>query len=212
VLLAEGRGVAQDDRAAFPLLERGCSDSVPEACRYVAIFHEEGRAGLPRSEVTARYFRTKACENGDMPSCTELAKGFESLCGNGEQTELACMTGQSRLLSLCSRAASGGQPTLAYRFGTRATVDLTFSGDFRLTEDSWTNGERRSLAFTNGPAHYALTETQDNSQDPPSKRVEITVGLDGETTRIPCRYPIIGSLDSDAIRKASIIFVEVTAE
>jgi TPR repeat protein len=203
VLLSEGRGVPRDDLTAFPLLERGCSDSASESCRYVAIFHEEGRAGLPRSEVTARFFRTKACEYGDEPSCSLLAKGFESLCGSGEQTVLACMTGQTLLVSLCSKDTPSGATTLVYRFGTSTTVDLAYSGDFRLTEDNWTNGDSHTLDFANGSARYAMVETMDNSQDPPSKRVEIAVENDGQTTRIPCRYPIIGSLDSDAIRKGA---------
>jgi hypothetical protein len=202
VLLAEGRGAPRDDLAAFPLLERGCSDSGPEACRYVAIFHEEGRAKLPRSEATAKYFRIKACENGDEPSCAVLAKGFESLCKKNENTALFCMTGEKQMVSLCMSKTKGNAGKLAYRFGTRYKIDLTFTGDFHLISDNWTNGESHKLIFAHGPAKYSLVETLDNSQDPPRKRVEIEVESDDKTTHIACRYPIVGTLNSDGIRKA----------
>lgn len=203
VLLSEGRGVVRNDLEALPLLERGCSDAASDSCRSLASFHEDGRAGLPRSEVTARYFRTKACEYGDEPSCTFLSRGFESLCGSGEQTVLACMTGEIRLVSLCSKSAPDGSSILSYRFGTRKTVDLDFSGDFYLKSDSWSSGERYLLDFTNGTAFYSLEENRDNSQDPPRKRVEIVVEIDGQATRIPCHYPVIGSIKNDDIKNAT---------
>ncbi len=204
VLLAEGRGVERNDLTALPHLERACSDRVPEACRYQAIFYLEGRAGLPKSKKTSDYFRKKACEYGDELSCTELTKGFASLCLKDETPAFGCLTGEARMASLCLKTNGLKPSTLIYRFGQAGKIDLAYSEKFEFLEDRWTNGESYRLTFKNGSStKYELIETITKKSDPPTKAVEIRVEQKKKETNIQCRVPVLGSLNSEIIKKAA---------
>ncbi len=197
VLQAEGRGVNRDDRGALPNLERACSDEVPEACRYMAIFHEEGRAGLPKAQVTANFYRKKACQFGDELSCSKIAVGFESLCAKEDTLVLACMTGAKRMVSICSHAQN-----LLYRFGRKNKIELEWSGAIKFLAESWANGEKNSLEFTNGTTRYEVGEEISKNTDPPTKKVKVTVSERQKKNSPECHVPILGTLNSDSVKKA----------
>ncbi len=207
VLMAEGRGVEQNDLSALPYLERACSDQISEACRYRAIFQEEGRAGIPKSKVGAKFYRKKACEYGDEISCASLVEGFESLCLKDETQAMACMTGAKRMFSLCSLGQGTKTAKLIYRFGRKGKIELEYTGQFKFTEDAWATGEKFSLSFvnqtTNGEVSYKLIEEISKKSVPSSRQIEIKIKQKSAESTIACRVPVIGTINSDVIRKAA---------
>ncbi len=202
-LLAQGKGVEKNDVAALPNLEKGCSDKVAESCRHLASFHQDGRAGLPKSKSTALFYRKRACEFGDDISCAKLVKSLDTLCQKTETQILACQTGLKRMFSLCMKPDAGQTTKLAYRFGQRSNVELEFSGEFKYLNESWAIGEKNQLSFSNSNSTYVIDETLDKSSDPSVKRVQIKIDNLGKLATVDCQYPILGSLNSEAIKNAS---------
>ncbi len=202
VLLAAGRGgVPADDAAALPKLSAGCAEQAGEACRYLALFHEAGRAGLPRSGTAAKFYREKACEAGDEPSCAVLAAGLGSLCDRKEDNVLSCMTGGESMLSLCLKT-TGGAAALLYRSGKKNSAEMTYNGKMAFSSETWGDGEKYLLSFNNGPARYEVEEAVMKNTEPPTRKVRVNVDLAGKKTAMDCRYPVAGTLSSGTFRTA----------
>lgn len=204
-LLAQGKGVEKNDVAALPNLEKGCSDKVAESCRHLDSFHEEGRAGIPKSKSTALFYRKRACEYGDDISCVKLVKGLDTLCQKTETQVLACQTGLKRMFSLCIKSRAGKASKLVYRFGQSSNVELEYSGEFKYLNETWAIGEKNQLSFSNANSRYVIGETLDKSLDPPVKHVQVKIDNIGKLATIDCQYPILGSLNSVALKNSSNI-------
>src|SRR5437016_13655062 len=60
-----GRGVAQDNAEAAKWYRRSAEQGYPPAERYLGLMYQGGYGGLPRDEVEARRWLSKAAEHGD---------------------------------------------------------------------------------------------------------------------------------------------------
>ena|GEM_PF-2885312 len=197
VLMAQGKGVPRNDKDALPLLEKGCAVNAADSCRFLASFYEKGRAKLPVSHASAHFYRLKACEVGDVPSCERLAKGQKTLCRKDETLVMSCETGETRKVSLCMQDRKTRRK-MVYRFGALQKVELEFDGRFSVKSVQNVVGETRVVGFQVADVTYTLTEKIDRTQDPYVRKLWMNVQAD-HSTEIPCRYPILGGLDVDRI-------------
>lgn len=68
-LLANGRGVPQDEVEAVSLYQRGCERGAGESCTSLSYMHRHGRGGLQQNRGRARELAGRACALGDSSSC-----------------------------------------------------------------------------------------------------------------------------------------------
>jgi TPR repeat protein len=203
VLLASGKGVQKNDSMALPKLSIGCADKNPEACRYLAQFHEQGLAKLPRSKETAKFYYLQGCESGDEISCEAISTDFKTLCFEKENNILTCMTGEKRMLSLCSNNSNPNAEILNYRFGRPDKVEMEYNGKMKFISENFGTEVNNRLSFNKGKTQYSISESIIKTSDPAVKKVKIEVSSNGKKINIECHYPILGTLNSESMMRAT---------
>lgn len=203
VLLASGKGVQKDDSFALPKLNIGCAEKNSEACRYLAQFHEQGRAKLPKSKETAKFYYLQGCENGDEISCEAISTDFKTLCHDKENNVLTCMTGEKRMLSLCLNNNNPNAEVLNYRFGRSDKIEMEYNEKMKFISENDGTELKNRLSYNKGKTQYTIIETIIKTADPAIKKVKIEVSSNAKKINIECHYPILGTLNSELLRRAT---------
>jgi hypothetical protein len=191
ILIARKEVPNMGDALAIPYLEKGCADNNGEACKFLALFHSQGRGQLPLSKVTSLYFYKRGCQNGDSESCSVLSRDFKHLCQPQEELVIACPSQQDKM-SLCRKGRK-----LSYRFGNEKEIVTQYDGDGEFNfEDSLTM-RVNELRFTLDDIKYKVREEVLQGQ-PVVRKVIIS----GNNESIDCDAPIIGSMDK--LRKLKV--------